>query len=138
MISTLIDSNVIIDVLTGDARWRDWSMRAVAEARSEGRTVINPLIYAEVAVAFQTEDETEAGLPATLYDREGLPWDAAFVAGHAHLMYRRRGGLRERTLPDFLIGAHASVKGYRLLTRDARRYRAYFPDLHILDPETQP
>lgn len=113
-------------------------MESIARARSVGRTLINPVVYSEVANAFERLEEAEANLPIRMYDREALPWDAAFLAGQAHLAYRRRGGARERTLPDFLIGAHAAVKGYRLLTRDARRYRQYFPDLDIIAPDSHP
>lgn len=138
MISTLIDSNIVIDILTPGDPWAEWSVVAVAQVAAEGRALINPIVVAEVAIAFEREEEIEGSLPQSVYHREQFPWEAAFVAGRAHSAYRRRGGKRDRTLPDFLIGAHAAVKGYRLLTRDAGRYRAYFPDLDIIAPDTHP
>lgn len=138
MTSTLVDSNVLLDFIEDDPDWRGWSTGWMERALGEGDLVINAIVLSEVAGTFATAEQLNATLPRTYFRREDLPFEAAFVAGKAHFEYRRRGGARQRTLPDFLIGAHASVKGYRLLTRDARRYRAYFPDLDILDPETHP
>jgi predicted nucleic acid-binding protein len=100
--------------------------------------LINQLIVAEASARFAHEFEFEETFRFPLLVRDDLPWAAAFLAGSAHQRYRKKGGARERTLPDFLVGAHAAVKGYRLLTRDARRYRAYFPDLDIVAPDTHP
>ena len=99
-----------------------------------GRVVINPLIYAEVSVGYQTVEELEELLPAADYQREPLPYLAGFAAGKAFVRYRRGGGEKRSPMPDFYIGAHAAITGYRLLTRDVRRYRAYFPTIVIIGP----
>jgi predicted nucleic acid-binding protein len=138
MTSTIVDSVVLIDIIVDDRRWADWSNGVILEAGRAGHLVINPIIYAEIAANFGQEEEVEKVLSKSRFSREDLPYPAAFVAGRAHYEYRRRGGARERTLPDFLIGAHALVKGYRLLTRDARRYRMHFPTLEIIAPDTHP
>ncbi len=142
--TTLVDSNVILDVVTDDSEWGDWSSSALASAAQQGRLVINPLIYAEVACGFPRIEDLDAALPAEYFTREPLPWPAAFLAAQAFLSHRRRGGLVRRSfseggsrptpLPDFFIGAHAAVAGYRLLTRDRRRYKSYFPKLTLITP----
>jgi predicted nucleic acid-binding protein len=134
--ATLIDSCVLLDVITGDEQWADWSATEIAAAMDAGRVVINPLIYAEVSVGYQTIEELEDRLPAGDYEREPLPYLAGFAAGKAFVRYRRGGG-GKRPLPDFYIGAHAAVAGYRLLTRDVPRYRTYFPTIDIIAPPTQ-
>ncbi|WP_330182489.1 type II toxin-antitoxin system VapC family toxin [Nocardia sp. NBC_01503] len=133
--ATLVDSCVLIDVLDADPTWESWSAAALADALDLGRLVINPLIYSEVSVGFTTKEELQSALPTDFIDREPLPWDAAFLAARAHLRYKRNGGDKRSPLPDFYIGAHAAITGYRLLTRDARRYRAYFPTLTLIAPE---
>lgn len=132
--STLVDSCVLLDVITDDERWADWSAEQLAVAMDAGRVVINPLVYAEVSVGYQTIEELEESLPASEYEREALPYLAGFAAGKAFVRYRRAGGDRRSPLPDFYIGAHAAVAGYRLLTRDASRYRTYFPNVDIVAP----
>lgn len=132
--ATLIDSCVLLDVITGDEHWADWSAARIATAVDEGRAVINPLIYAEVSVGYQTVEELEDLLPADAYEREPLPYLAGFAAGKAFLRYRRGGGHKRSPMPDFYIGAHAAVAGYRLLTRDVNRYRTYFPTLDLIAP----
>lgn len=134
MSTVLVDSNVILDVATADPRWREWSARALEAAANESTLAINPLIYAEVSVGFHRIEDLELALPATLYQREPLPFEAAFLAGKAFLKYRRRGGHRVNPLPDFYIGAHAAVRRFRLLTRDATRYRTYFPTVDLIHP----
>jgi len=134
MTSVLIDSNVLLDVASADSVWRPWSDAALSRAADSGRLVINPVVFAEVSVRYSTLEALEAALPQTVFDREALPWEAAFLAGKAHLAYRRRGGARTSPLPDFFIGAHAAVAGYRLLTRDPARYRTYFPDVALIAP----
>lgn len=130
----LVDSNVILDVVTEDAEWLDWSADALERCAESGRLVINPIVYAEVAIGFTAIEELDDALPREYFTREGLPWEAAFLAGRAFLRYRRRGGARVHPLPDFYIGAHAAIAGYTLLTRDARRYRTYFPKLRLIAP----
>ena len=138
MTSTLVDSNVLIDVLVAQQPWRDWSHAWLRNAVDSGEVVINQIVYAETAMQFEETEAIEDVISLVRPTRESIPWDAAHAAGRAHRDYRRRGGSRDRTLPDFLIGAHALVKGYRLLTRDPRRYRRYFPSLEIIAPDTHP
>ena len=132
--AVLVDSNVILDVATEDPRWMGWSEDALARAADDSLLVINPLIYAEVSIGFDSAEELDELLPEALFRRDPLPFDAAFLAGKAFLAYRRRGGGKGRPLPDFYIGAHAAVAGLRLLTRDPKRYRTYFPTIDIIAP----
>lgn len=134
MSAVLVDSNVLIDILGADSAWAGWSQRALIDARDVARLVINPIIYAEVSTGFATIEDIERVLPRDVFARESLPYEAAFLAGKCYLDYRRRGGVRTSPLPDFYVGAHAAVAGYRLLTRDARRYRTYFPTLELIAP----
>ena len=136
MTPVLVDSNVLLDVLTDDLTWGAWSSGALERAADEATLVINALVYAEVSIGFSLIEALEEALPPDLYRREHLPYEAAFLAGKAFLRYRQAGGARSSPLPDFYIGAHAAVAGYRLLTRDARRYRSYFPTLEIIAPNT--
>ena len=132
--TVLVDSNVILDIFTEDANWSDWSSAALAEAAETARLVVNPIIYAEVSIHFERMEELNVALPPDRFVREAVPFEAAFLAGRAFLNYRRRGGRRLSPLPDFFIGAHAAIAGYTLLTRDATRYRTYFPKLRIVAP----
>jgi len=135
MSGTLVDSNVLLDLFTRDPAWYDWSAAALAEAAESSVLVINPIIYAEVSIRFERVEELEEALPPTMFRRDPLPWEAGFLAGKCFLAYRRAGGKRRAPLPDFYIGAHAAVAGLRLLTRDAARYRTYFPRLDIVAPQ---
>ncbi len=130
----LVDSNVIIDVLTADPTWREWSEAALRDAADGDDLAINPIIYAEIASGFAAVGELDRHLGADAFRRLALPYEAGFVAGQAFLIYRGRGGARTSPLPDFYIGAHAAVSGLRLLTRDARRYTGYFPTLRLIAP----
>jgi hypothetical protein len=130
----LVDANVLLDIVTEDATWLAWSAAAVADAASRAILVVNPIVYAEVSVQFARVEDLERALPDDIYERETLPWEAAFLAGKAFVDYRRRGGARRSPLPDFYIGAHALIRGYPLLTRDAARYRTYFPRLQVIAP----
>ena len=130
----LVDSNVIIDVLTQDASWRAWSEAALSEAADRDDVAINPIIYAELASGFSTMSELDRHLGADTFRRLELPYEAGFVAGRAFVEYRRRGGLRASPLQDFYIGAHAAISGLSLLTRDARRYASYFPKVRLITP----
>lgn len=134
MTAVLVDSDVLLDVATGDPVWGDWSSSALERTADEAVLVINPLVYAEVSVGFPTIEDLEAALPADLFRREDLPYEAAFLAGKSFLQYRRGGGAKRSPLPDFYIGAHAAVAGHRLLTRDATRYRTYFQTLELIAP----
>lgn len=130
----IVDSNVILDVAQSNSRWSAWSTGAIERLLDVTILVINPIIYAEVSIGYRTIEEVEVAMPADLYHREPLPYDAAFLAGKCFVAYRRRGGVRRSPLPDFYIGAHAAVRGYRLLTRDAARYRTYFPTVELIAP----
>ncbi len=130
----LVDSNVIIDVITEDSKFLGWSAQAMAESAQSGVLFINPIIFAEVSTGFNRREDVTAALDALDFEYADLPWDAAFIAGKAFTRYRRNGGIRRSPLPDFYIGAHALVSGMTLLTRDGSRYRTYFPKLKILAP----
>lgn len=132
---TLVDSSVILDIVTDDPAWGEWSEDALAQAGDEGQLVINPIVYAEVSAGFDQIEELDDAIPPDNFRREALPYDAGFLAGKAFLAYRKRGGQKRSPLPDFYIGAHSAVRGYRLLTRDASRYRTYFPTVTLLAPD---
>jgi predicted nucleic acid-binding protein len=134
-LGTLIDTNVLLDVLTDDPTWAAWSTNALSAAAEVGPLWINPIIYAEVSVRFSRVEDLDDALPPQDYGRAPLPWSAAFLAGKAFLDYRRQGGTRSSTLPDFFVGAHAAVDDLALLTRDAGRYRTYFPTVRLVAPE---
>ena len=133
--TVLVDSNVLIDVLSEDATWFPWSSATLAWVADRAIVAIDPIIYAEVSIGFETIEEIEAALPQDAFPRLPLPMEAAFLAGKAFLRYRRAGGARRLPLPDFYIGAHAAVAGMTLLTRDARMFRTYFPALEVLAPD---
>ncbi len=134
MTEVLVDSNVLLDVATEDPEWGEWSARALQAAADEAPLVINPLIYAEVSMGYDTVEGLEEALPASVFRRAALPYEAAFLAGKSFLDYRRRGGRKRSPLPDFYIGAHAAISGFRLLTRDVARYRTYFPTVKLMAP----
>jgi predicted nucleic acid-binding protein len=131
----LVDSNVLLDVITGDPLWSEWSASALADAVRSSVAVINPIVYSEVSLAFDSIAALDAALPADRLRRDPLPWVAGFLAARAHRAYRQRGGTRVSTLPDFYIGAHAVVRRLTLVTRDARRYRTAFPGLTLVAPD---
>ncbi len=131
---TLVDSNVLLDVLTDDSVWAERSRAAIERAADEGRLAINPIVYAEVSVGFERIEELDFALPHDEFTRLPLPWAAGFLAGKCFARYRRAGGKRRSPLPDFYIGAHAAVEGLTLLTRDARLYRTYLPPLSVSTP----
>ena len=132
--TTLVDSNVILDVVTDDAAWSARSRRALERAADEGGLAINPIVYAEVSVGYDRIGDLDAALPPETFARLPLPWAAGFLAGECFVRYRRAGGTRRSPLPDFYIGAHAAIEGLTLLTRDARRYRTYLPRLSVITP----
>lgn len=134
MSQVLIDANVLLDVLTEDPVWFDWSAGKLAEHAVKHQPCINPVIYAEVSVGFERIEDLDAALPLADFMRLAVPWEAAFLAGKAFLRYRRAKGTRLSPLPDFFIGAHAAIAGLPLLTRDARRYRTYFPAVELIAP----
>lgn len=135
MSAVLVDSNVLIDLMSEDSEWFAWSSAALAQAADSAHLVINAVIYAEVSARFTRIEDLEDALPKTLFQREAIPFEAGFLAAKAFLAYQKRGGAKRSPLPDFLIGAHAAVAGHRLLTRDATRYRTYFPRLELIAPD---
>lgn len=131
----LVDSNVLLDVVTDDAQWRSWSAAALSDAVLTGTVAINQLVYAEVSIAYRRVQELDAVLNRLRIQRADLPWEAAHLAGQAFLSYRRSDGQKSSPMPDFYIGAHAQASGAQLLTRDVRRYRTYFPDVSLIAPD---
>ena len=134
MPGVMVDSNVLLDVLTEDKEWFVWSS-SVLETQAESRIlVINPIVYAEVSVGFDRIEDLDAALPEDMVQRRPIPPEAAFLAGKCFVRYRRRGGPKRSPLPDFFIGAHAAVEKMPLITRDAGRYGTYFPKLVLISP----
>ncbi len=121
-------------MLGDDPVWGNWSTERIRAAIDDEGIVINPIVYAEVSIHFANIEDLEAALPAEDFCREGLPWEAGFLAGRAFLQYRQKGGAKTSPLPDFYIGAHALLDGYRLLTRNREDFRSYFPALEIVAP----
>ncbi|TAN04434.1 MAG: PIN domain-containing protein [Rhodanobacteraceae bacterium] len=134
MSRVLVDANVLLDVLTADAAWYDWSARQLDLCATRGELCINAIIYAEVSIGFARIEDLDDALSDPPFIRLDVPWEAAFLAGKAFLRYRRAKGARCSPLPDFFIGAHAAIEGMPLLTRDARRYRTYYPKLELICP----
>ncbi len=130
----LVDTNVFVDLWTRDANWADWSEIELAKAAEAGPLGINPIIYAELCLGFDSDAQLEETLAEAGVRRLALPYEAAWPAARAFASYRKRGGRRSAPLPDFFIGAHALVEGLTLLTRDPRRYRTYFPRLRLIAP----
>jgi predicted nucleic acid-binding protein len=130
----MIDSCVLLDLYDQDSEGHSWSASNLASVADRWELAINPIIYAEASVKFASPEKFDAAFPAETFLRRPLPFSAAFVAAKAHLEYRHRGGVRTATLPDFFIGAHAAVAGYKLLTRDPRRFRRYFPSVELICP----
>lgn len=132
---TLVDANVLLDVLTADPLWLDWSSASLLKARGDGGLAVNAIICAELAPAFDFDwPQLDEWLARSRILKEPLPFPATTVAAAAHREYRRCGGPRTSPLPDFFIGAHAEVSGLTLLTRDATRYRTYFPRVPLICP----
>lgn len=135
MPATLVDSNVLIDVVVRDERWAAWSIEALIEALDAGPVFVDQVVFAEVSIGYRTAESCQEALAVQGIERVPIPWPAAFLAGRAFAAYRDRGGTKLAPLPDFFIGAHAAVAGLRLLTRDASRYRTYFPTVELIAPE---
>lgn len=133
--ATLIDANVLIDLFTDDPEWGPWSIKQLQECALRGIIGINPVIYAEVSVAFRTEAACQAALKPLELVQWQLPYAAGFGAGKAFLKYRQQGGEKRAPLPDFYIGAHAQAEKFKLLTRDPRRYRNYFKLVDLICPD---
>jgi predicted nucleic acid-binding protein len=131
-VKTLVDTSVLLDVITNDRAWGTWSEGALRKAAEHSTLAINAIVFAEVSTKFDRIEDADAALVD--FAREALPYEAGFLAGKAFLSYRRRGGVKRSPMPDFYVGAHALVRGMELLTRDAARYRTYFPALTIVAP----
>jgi predicted nucleic acid-binding protein len=129
-----VDTNILIDIATGNRAWADWSRRAMISARARGPLLINAIVYAEFAIGFEAQSDCDAEIEKFDLTLVEIPKSAAFRAAQAFRLYRRAGGARTAALPDFFIGAHASVADATLLTRDSRRYCAYFPELTLIAP----
>lgn len=130
----LVDTNVLVDIATDDPRWGKWSIDALQLAGSESRLIISPVVYAETSVAYESIEALDRFLPESVFVREDLPWEAAFLAGKAFMHYRKRGGEKRSPLPDFFIGAHAAVRTYAVLSRDRGRFATYFPTVPLIAP----
>ena len=131
----LVDTNVILDVVENDPQWAAWSQAQLEAASLKYTLVINPVIYAELSIAYQRIEELEAMLKSAGLRLDPIPREALFLAGRVFLKYRQRKGTKSGVLPDFFVGAHAAVAGIPLLTRDPGRYRTYFPSLKLITPE---
>jgi predicted nucleic acid-binding protein len=134
---TLVDSNVVLDVLTDGQIWADWSQSQLERAALDGPLVINSVIYAEISARYATIDAVDAVLRDLNVEVLTISRPALFLAGKAYLQYRSAGGIRTGVLADFFIGAHAAVDELPLLTRDTRRYRRYFPTVVLIAPESE-
>jgi len=130
----LIDSSIVLDIASKDPDWFEWSSTKLEEAAHDHELCINPIIYAEASTKYLSPLDFDTAFPPEELLRKPLPYSAAFLAGKAHAAYRRRGGRRSATLPDFFIGAHALVAGYKIMTRDPRRFRRYFPSVELVTP----
>jgi predicted nucleic acid-binding protein len=130
----LFDTNVLLDIATADTVWLSWSEKQLRFAASQGAILINPIIYAELAPAFASTAELDRWLDPAVFQRLPLPYAAGWLAAQAFLKYRQRDGAKTSPLPDFYIGAHAEVEGRTLITRDATRYRTYFPKVMLIAP----
>ncbi len=135
MAATLVDSNVLIDITAKDPHWLSWSREAFIDVVEEGPVLVDQIVFAEVSIGYPTPEECELALAVQGVECVPIPWPAAFLAGRAFASYRQRRGSKLAPLPDFFIGAHAAVAGLRLLTRDASRYRTYFPTVELIAPE---
>jgi hypothetical protein len=135
---TIPDSNVLLDVIGRPSAWASWSARQLEYCYAAGALVLNQIVYAEIAGELDSREALDSTLTRLRIEKQQVPFEACFSAGQAHRAYRRNGGLRERVLPDFFIAAHAQLAGYRVLTRDAHRYRAYFPSVEVIAPDTHP
>jgi predicted nucleic acid-binding protein len=131
---TLVDTNVLIDVVSDNPVWRSWSLEHLEERSASGRLLINEVVYAELALGFDTEEELDEAVLDLNVFLVWSPKSALFLAGHAFQRYRHSGGARIGVLPDMFIGAHAQVARLPILTRDARRYRTYFPEVELITP----
>ncbi len=132
--SVFFDTNVLLDVATADPTWLAWSEMQLRIAAVQGPILINPIVYAELAPAFATAADLDNWLDPTVFRRMPLPYSAGWLAAQAFMRYRRSGGAKTSPLPDFYIGAHAEVENWSVVTRDAARFRTYFPNVTLVTP----
>lgn len=130
----LVDTNVLLDLVTDDPDWLEWSLARLEEAALAGPVLINDVVYAETSIRYERIEDLDTMLADAMIEIAPTPRPALFLAGKTFRHYRSAGGVRTGVLPDFFIGAHAAVEGWPLLTRDARRYRTYFPKLTLIAP----
>ena len=130
-----VDTNVLLDVVTDDETFAEWSIAQLEAAALQGDLLINDSVYAELSVGYRKKERLDAFIEAAGLRHEMMPRDALFLAGKAFSSYRRSKGTKQNVLPDFFIGAHATVLSVPLLTRDGRRYRTYFPSLELICPD---
>jgi predicted nucleic acid-binding protein len=131
---TIVDTNVIADVIASDPEWEMWSMDALARSRNDGPVAVNEVVFAEISARLSSSNEVNSILSNLNITFERIPKEGLFVAGQTYRRYRAAGGIRPNVLADFFIGAHARVTGRQVLTRDPRRYRTYFPDVRLITP----
>lgn len=129
-----VDTNILLDVVQQNPLWGSWSLRQMIALGNVNTLIINPIIYSEFSISFNTLGEVEQSVEEMGLIVEALPNEVSFLAGKAYVQYRRLGGTKANVLSDFFIGAHAVVRSAPLLTRDARRYRTYFPSLRLITP----
>jgi predicted nucleic acid-binding protein len=132
---TLIDTNVLIDVLVSDPTWRLWSAEMLERRSGQGPLLISDIVYAELSSRFEAEEELDSAIEDLEVTLQRIPKQGLFLAGRVFREYRRAGGAHSSVLADFFIGAHAQIEGIPILTRDTRRYRSYFPDVELIAPE---
>lgn len=130
----MVDSCVLLDIITDDPVWCSWSSDILEKWGENHELAINHIIYSEVSISFEHVEEVERVIPAFVFKRLQVPWEAAFLAGKAFLRYRKRQGGKTSPLPDFFIGAHGTVLDIPLITRDKKRFRSYFPKLQLIAP----
>jgi predicted nucleic acid-binding protein len=130
----LVDTNVLVDVVTDDALWAEWSQRQLTLAAARDDLAINDIVYPELSVRYTTIEELDAMIREANLVSAAVPRPALFLAGKAFQRYRSAGGIRTGVLPDFFIGAHAVISDSLLITRDAARYRTYFPGIMLIAP----
>jgi len=131
---TLIDSNVLLDIFTEDKEWYNWSSETLAKEAEYDLLYVNPIIYAEISISFDTIEALESAIPDDYILREAIPYEASFLAGKCFVKYRKSGGTRQSPLPDFFIGSHATIRGWKLITRDKGRFNTYFSNLKVISP----
>jgi predicted nucleic acid-binding protein len=132
--SIIVDSNVILDIMTLDKQWYDWSSRKLLELSEDNDLIINQIIYAEISIRFSKIEELDMIIAAANIKCENLPWEAGFLAGKCFIKYKRNSGNKNTILPDFYIGAHAAITKRAILTRDKSRYCSYFSNLSVIAP----